>query len=112
MTTIERLSAINVTINFTLPVECYSIDDIVAMDAADRDNLYNVLSAEYDMDYFIPMSDARRTLFLTLEAYYEDSYYYENIDAFKAYEKRMNEPDFDWDFYSDWHKDMYGFRPR
>lgn len=43
----------------------------------------------------------------------EDNEYYEaNIDAFRAYEAKMGEPDFDWDFYSDWHKDMFGFRPR
>ena len=28
------------------------------------------------------------------------------------YAKKKNEPDFDWDFYSDWYKDVYGFRPR
>lgn len=30
---------------------------------------------------------------------------------FLEYASHKNEPDFDWDFYSDWHKDLYGFRP-
>ena len=30
---------------------------------------------------------------------------------FREYASHKNEPDFDWDFYSDWHKDLYGFRP-
>ena len=43
----------------------------------------------------------------------EDREYYDShIEAFRAYEAKMGEPDFDWDFYSDWHKDMFGFRPR
>ena len=41
----------------------------------------------------------------------DDEYREENMEAFKAYEARMNEPDFDWDYYSDWHKDMFGYRP-
>ena len=41
----------------------------------------------------------------------DDEYREENMDAFKAYEARMNEEDFDWDYYSDWHKDMFGYRP-
>ena len=31
---------------------------------------------------------------------------------FLEYASHKDEPDFDWDFYSDWHKDIYGFRPR
>lgn len=30
---------------------------------------------------------------------------------FLEYASHKNEPDFDWDYYSDWHKDLYGFRP-
>ena len=44
--------------------------------------------------------------------YIDEEYYNDNIDAFHEYESHMDEPNFDWDFYSDWHKDMYGFRPR
>ena len=42
----------------------------------------------------------------------DDEYYNENIDDFLEYQSHMGEPNFDWSFYSDWHKDMYGFRPR
>ena len=28
------------------------------------------------------------------------------------YASHKDEPDFDWGFYSDWHKDVYGYRPR
>lgn len=45
-------------------------------------------------------------------AYNDEEYYNDNIDAFLEYESHMDEPDFDWSFYSDWHKDMYGYRPR
>lgn len=31
---------------------------------------------------------------------------------FLEYASHKDEPNFDWDFYSDWHKDIYGFRPR
>ena len=31
---------------------------------------------------------------------------------FLEYAKHKDEPDFDWGYYSDWHKDIYGFRPR
>ena len=45
-------------------------------------------------------------------SYIDEEYYNDNIDAFIEYQSHMDEPDFDWDFYSDWHKDMYGYRPR
>ena len=32
----------------------------------------------------------------------------ENYEDFRKYELKMGDPDFDWGFYSDWHKDMYG----
>lgn len=44
--------------------------------------------------------------------YIEDKAYRNRyMDDFLEYQSHMDEPDFDWDFYSDWHKDMYGFRP-
>lgn len=51
------------------------------------------------------------SLYWELRSYEDDRYYDYNIDDFKAYEAKMDEPNFDWDFYSDWHKDIYGFRP-
>ena len=42
-----------------------------------------------------------------------DEKYREYAEAdFIEYASHKNEPNFDWDFYSDWHKDLYGFRPR
>lgn len=42
----------------------------------------------------------------------EDSRYYDYAIAdFREYEKHYGEPDFDYDFYSDWHKDIFGYRP-
>ncbi len=41
----------------------------------------------------------------------DEIYREENMAEFKAYEAKMHEPDFDWDYYSDWHKDMFGYRP-
>lgn len=42
----------------------------------------------------------------------DKKYYDYAIDDFLEYESHMNEPNFDWGFYSDWHKDIYGYRPR
>ncbi len=46
-----------------------------------------------------------------LETVEDEEYYEANIEQFREYEAKMNEPDFDWGFYSDWHKDMFGYRP-
>ena len=113
MTTMERLATINVTINFALPVECLSLDDFAAMDVKVLDDLYQTLYKEEEADYYgiKKMSAERKGLYYDIVYYYDNKYYYDNIDAFIEYKSHMNEPDFDWDFYSDWHKDMYGFRP-
>lgn len=43
----------------------------------------------------------------------EDIAYREYAEKdFLEYASHKGEDDFDWDFYSDWHKDIYGFRPR
>lgn len=54
-----------------------------------------------------------------LTAILDERYREENKDAFNSfYEKHIKGktweeiPQEDWDFYSDWHKDMYGYRPR
>lgn len=54
-------------------------------------------------------------LWLKAEALLDEVYFYDNIESERElheYAKHMNEPDFDWGYYSDWHKDVYGFRPR
>lgn len=109
MTTMQRLANINVTINFALPIECLVVDDFIAMDDDALDVLYHMLMHKVDMQ---TASDDEEVIFWEIGHYYDEKYYYDNIDAFNEYQKHMSEPDFDWDFYSDWHKDMYGFRPR
>ena len=42
----------------------------------------------------------------------DELFYNDTIDDFNEYCTHMNEPDFDWGYYSDWHKDLFGFRPR
>lgn len=105
MTTIERLANINVTINFEIPMECLTIDDFADMDDAKCEAMYTSLQMVQN-----PTREQDEA-FWTLSRYFDEKYYFDNIDAFNEYRSHMDEPDFDWDFYSDWHKDMYGFRP-
>ena len=111
MTTMQRLATINVTINFALPLECLTVDDYAAMPDDKVDAILNKLN-ERMLFHFEEMSEAERDAFATISWYYDEKYYHDNIDAFLEYQSHMGEPDFDWDFYSDWHKDMYGVRPR
>lgn len=39
-------------------------------------------------------------------------FFNESIDSFNEYCTHKGEPDFDWGLYSDWHKDLFGVRPR
>ena len=57
--------------------------------------------------------------YFNLNAILDERYREENQDAFNAfYEKNIKGKKFEeipaetLDFYSDWHKDMYGYRPR
>ena len=111
MTTMNRLANINVTINFELPLECLTVDDYAAMPDKKVDAILNRLN-ERMLFHFEEMSEAERIAYDTISWYYDEKYYHDNIDAFLEYKSHMGEPDFDWSFYSDWHKDMYGFRPR
>lgn len=109
MTTMERLATINVTINFELPTECLTIDDFIAMGDDALNAIEKRLMAKMDAH---TATEDEKELYWEISAYWDNQYYYDNIDKFHEYEKHMNEPDFDWDFYSDWHKDIFGFRPR
>ena len=100
MTTMQRLANINVTINFTLPIECLTTDDYAAMPDAECDAILNKLN-ERMLFHFEEMTDAERSAFATISWYYDEKFYHDNIDAFLEYQSRMNEPDFDWGFYSD-----------
>lgn len=111
MTTMNRMATINVTINCTLPDNCLTADDIKAMSKEDRQALYERLNRiltrqECDMEW-----DEAYEIYNTLRYIEDEEYREKNMAEFKAYEARMNEPDFDWDYYSDWHKDMFGYRP-
>lgn len=55
--------------------------------------------------------DEAYDIYCTINDIEDDEYRDENMAAFKEYAARMDEPDFDWDYYSDWHKDMFGYRP-
>lgn len=109
MTTMNRLATLNVTIDFTLPVECLTIDDLIAM----ADDAIEAVQKriEHKMDAGTA-TDMEKGVYWDIQNYWDEKYYYDNIDAFCEYQSHMGEPDFNWDFYSDWHKDMYGFRPR
>jgi len=50
--------------------------------------------------------------FWDFDAVYDRAYRNYAMADFREYESHMNEPDFDWSFYSDWHKDIFGYRPR
>lgn len=108
MTTMERLATINVIINFSLPVECLTVDDFIAMSDDAVSDIEKQLGRKIDA---MTATDAEKGVYWDILNYWDEKYYYDNIDAFLEYKSHMNEPDFDWDFYSDWHKDMYGFRP-
>ena len=80
-------------------------DDIKAMNRDDRQALHKYFMSKYDLT-----EDEDRVYWL-LDAVESEEYYEANIKEFREYESHMNEPDFDWDFYSDWQKDMFGYRP-
>lgn len=109
MTTMNRLANINVTINFELPIECLTIDDLIAMGDDAISAIEKHITKKMDAH---TATQGEKDLYWEISAYYDHKYYYDNIDAFNEYRSHMGEPDFNWDFYSDWHKDMYGFRPR
>jgi hypothetical protein len=79
-------------------------EEIKAMSREERQALHTHFFAVYDL------GEEDRVYWLLHEVE-DEEYYEENIEKFREYESHMNEPDFDWDFYSDWHKDMYGYRP-
>lgn len=108
MTTIEKLATINVTIDFALPVECLTIDDYTSMADDAVEAIQKRIERKMDAD---TATDIEEGIYWDIQHYWDEKYYYDNIDAFNEYRSHMGEPDFDWDFYSDWHKDMYGFRP-
>lgn len=79
-------------------------EEIKAMNKEERQALHAHFFEVYDLG-------GEDRVYWLLNEIEDEEYYEENIEKFKEYEAKMNEPDFDWDFYSDWHKDMFGYRP-
>ena len=112
------LSINGTTVEFSMTIET----------AEDAMSLINILSCfEYDTDEYRDLYDFIYRAIHAHDIYFDEEweepywelarleearYYDSNIDAFNEYCTHKNEPDFDWDFYSDWHKDLFGFRPR
>lgn len=92
-----------------------SYEAIKAMDKAERNELRNKIDAVLNNQGYIGdinLWDVAYATYSNLWHIEDDEYYEENIEAFREYESHYGEPDFDYGFYSDWHKDIFGFRPR
>lgn len=86
-------------------------EEIKAMDKDARRALRNALNAILNEQPCGEEWDATYSVYEELNYIEDEEYREENMGAFRAYELKMNEPDFDWSWYSDWHKDMFGYRP-
>ena len=87
------------------------------MTVAQKNELATIRKAMNDMN--IEYVDAHWSRYLELEAMEQEEYTEREEPKLKEfYNKRIkgksiNEIDpEDWEFYSDWHKDMYGYKPR
>ncbi len=92
--------------------------DITAMDRAERNTLEDALTTILEADATAPEWDLAYEVYLILTEVRDNEY----RDAYEAdfrawckaniWGKYPEEIDADtWNYYSDWHKDMYGFRP-
>ena len=89
--------------------------EIKAMDKVQRREFRRVLTETLDAcmyDDSKNLWDKTYAQYCLLDNIEDAEYFEENLEAFKKYEAKMDTPEFDWDYYSDWHKDVYGFRPR
>lgn len=78
--------------------------------------VYEILSHNLDATYYDPRYKAynkqcNHDYFLLCAIHDEKYREYAEAD-FLEFAKHKGEEGFDWDFYSDWHKDLYGYRPR
>lgn len=92
--------------------------NFTAMTTADISARIRELSAILEMGIDEKWDDAYSE-YTRLNDILDERYRAENQNEFNAfYEKHIKGKSYDeirpedWDFYSDWHKDMYGFRPR
>ena len=86
-------------------------EDIKAMSKEERRTLRDSLNAILNTYPEKEEWDATYRVYEELNYIEDEEYREENMADFRAYELKMNEPDFDWGWYSDWHKDMFGYRP-
>ena len=119
MNTIIRLENLGITIEAsdeTLAEICkadefeVTYDEVKAMSKEERSALEKKCTDILN-DPCADMWSTVYSCYKTINAVIDDEYREEHMAEFKAYEARMNEPNFDWDYYSDWHKDMFGYRP-
>lgn len=92
----------------------YDHDTIKAMGADERRALRKKLQDMLDYCMYEDPNnlwDVVYASYLILSQIEDEEYREANMADFRAYEAKMYEPDFDWSFYSDWHKDMFGYRP-
>lgn len=73
--------------------------------------LDDLVDKSFYYEEYEPFHDALYTADRIISHLEDDLYREYAMDDFLEYQSHMDEPDFDWDFYSDWHKDIYGFRP-
>ena len=106
LTVIEHVKAVIKAYN-ELPYE-----EVLEATNYDWHELANLMDAvNYDDEYEMYYDLVRNYYWLEHSVSSEAYRQYAEAD-FLEYASHKNEPDFDWDFYSDWHKDIYGFRPR
>ena len=98
---------------------------VYGLDDSKLNDLYDALSKALDTIYSNGIDDAydvwkrARARYDIVANESHERYVEANIDEFREYQKRYLErvalgvatPE-EGDFYSDWHKDIYGFRPR
>ena len=86
-------------------------EEIKAMSKEERNALYEECRKVLDGPCNDLWQEVYDGVYSDLTEIEDREYREENMEAFRAYEQKMGEPDFDWSFYSDWHKDMFGYRP-
>lgn len=89
-------------------IEFLQSHDYEERDGYDWHILANLVDETWDTEYHDLVYNVYNEVnFVENEAYRE----YAEAD-FLEYASHKDEADFDWNYYSDWHKDIYGFRPR
>ena len=111
----------NITLDQITKEYTVSYEDIMKMSREDRNALMQKVTAVLDCNGYIGaynIWDAAYTTYSTLTAILDNEFYEENIDKFNAWVKEhisgKSYEEIDphtWDFYSDWHKDIFGVRP-